>query len=94
MSALERARIAIDAVRAEIEGRYPLTLGAMVPESIEGDHGWRVDYVIAADRHGPMSLFDLCDLEAWIGKRTGLAVLIDTRSVAEGLKDPVRAAAE
>jgi hypothetical protein len=94
MGPLETARVAIDAIRAEIEDRYPLTLGVMTPELIEGDDGWRVDYVIAADRHGPMSLFELCDLEACIQERTGLAVLIDTRPVAEGLKDPVPAAAE
>lgn len=94
MGSPETARIAIDALRAEIEDRHPLTLGAVNPERIEGDDGWRVDYVIAADRHGPMSLLELCELESWIGERTGLAVLIDTRPVAEGLKNVVRAAAE
>ncbi len=91
---LDRVRTAIDALRAEVEENYPLTIGAVSDRPIAGDYGWRVDYIIEAHRHGPMSLLDLSGLEEWIKDKTGFAVLIDTRPLAEGGEAAERAAAE
>jgi hypothetical protein len=90
MTDLAPVRAALDAVRDELEERYPLTLGEIAPERIRGDYGYTVDYVVQADRHGPMSLLDVCALEAWIFERTGFHVLFDTRPAEEAS----RAAAE
>jgi hypothetical protein len=75
---------AIEALRPEIERQYPLTLGAIVHAPLTGDHGWSVEYRIEADRHGPMSLFDLAGLEDWIRAKTGIGVLIDTSQGTKG----------
>jgi hypothetical protein len=84
---------AIDVLRPQIESMYPLALKAVRHHPMRGDHGWKVDYVIDADRHGPMSLFDLSDLEDWIKDKTGFAVLINSRP-ARGSETTSRAAAE
>jgi hypothetical protein len=94
MSELEKVQAAIDALRREVEGRYPLTIGAVSHQPISGDHDWHIDYIIQAHRHGPMSLLDLSGLEEWIKSKTGFAVLIDTRPLAEGGEGTSRAAAE
>jgi hypothetical protein len=91
MSELDQVQAAIDALRPEIEGRYPLTIGAVSHQPMSGDYGWRIDYIIQAHRHGPMSLLDLSGLEEWIKSKTGFAVLIDTRPIGETAS---RAAAE
>ncbi|HEX2555259.1 MAG TPA: hypothetical protein VHL98_16285 [Microvirga sp.] len=83
MSILDDFRAALHPIRSEIEERYPLTLGRITQAPLDGDDGWHVDFRIAADRHGPMSLLDLCGLEEWIRERTGFGVLIDTQSEAD-----------
>lgn len=90
MDRLDDVRAAIDTIRPDIEGRYPLTLGAIEPEHIRGDDGYAVDYVIHADRVGPMSFLNVCGLEIFIKERTGLNVLVHTHPIAE----TARAAAE
>lgn len=94
MNTLDHVQGAVDNLRSEIERRYPLTIGAVSYGPIVGDDGWRIDYVIQAHRHGPMSLFDLSGLEGWIKEQTGIGVLIDTRPLAEGGEATSRAAAE
>jgi hypothetical protein len=80
----EEFSAAIEALRPEIERQYPLTLGTIIHEPLEGDHGWSVEYRIEAHRHGPMSLLDLAGLDDWIRSKTGVGVIVDTSQGREG----------
>ena len=95
MSILDDFRAALDPIRLTIEEQYPLTLGRITYTPFDGDHGWHVDFQIMADRHGPMSLLDLCGLEEWIREQTGFGVLIATQPAADRVAHShPRAAAE
>jgi hypothetical protein len=83
MSTLDQFRAALASMHIEIESRYPLKLGQVTHRPLDGDDGWHVEFRIDAERHGPMDLLDLADLEEWIRAQTGFGVLIDTRSPAE-----------
>jgi len=72
LKALERARF-------EIESRYPVKLGEVVRKPLPDEGGPTVEFRVAADLLGGMSLFDLVALEEEIRTRTGAGVLVDAR---------------
>jgi hypothetical protein len=94
MSVLDEFTAALKPMRSEIETRYPLTLRRITYRPLDGDDGWHIDFEIEADRHGKISLLDLCGLEEMIRERTGFGVVVDTRSREERAAATGRVAAE